>query len=55
VCGSDLHTYTDGRIGDTVVKQPLVMGHEFAGTVVTAGQDAYDGTIISHGGAARGR
>ena len=24
VCGSDLHTYTDGRIGDTVLAEPLV-------------------------------
>lgn len=43
VCGSDLHTYEDGRIGDTVVRDPLVLGHEFAGTVLDAGPDALDG------------
>jgi L-iditol 2-dehydrogenase len=43
VCGSDLHTYTDGRIGDTVIQKPLVLGHEFAGTVATVGPDAHDG------------
>ncbi len=43
VCGSDLHTYLDGRIGDTVLKEPLVLGHEFAGTVVALGPDALDG------------
>ncbi len=43
VCGSDLHTYLDGRIGDTVVKEPLVLGHEFAGTVQAVGPDARDG------------
>jgi L-iditol 2-dehydrogenase len=43
VCGSDLHTYEDGRIGDTLVQAPLVLGHEFAGTVVAVGPDAYDG------------
>jgi L-iditol 2-dehydrogenase len=43
VCGSDLHTYEDGRIGDTVVQEPLVLGHEFAGTVTAVGPDAYDG------------
>lgn len=43
VCGSDLHTYEDGRIGDTVVQEPLVLGHEFAGTVAAVGPDAYDG------------
>ncbi len=43
LCGSDLHTYEDGRIGDTVVKSPLIMGHEFAGVVLAAGPEAYDG------------
>jgi L-iditol 2-dehydrogenase len=43
VCGSDLHTYADGRIGDTVVKEPVVLGHEFAGTVVEVGPEAWDG------------
>lgn len=43
VCGSDLHTYEDGRIGDTVVQEPLVMGHEFAGTIAAVGPDARDG------------
>jgi L-iditol 2-dehydrogenase len=43
VCGSDLHTYQDGRIGDTVLENPLVLGHEFAGTVTAVGPDARDG------------
>lgn len=43
VCGSDLHTYLDGRIGDTILAAPLVLGHEFAGTVVAAGAEARDG------------
>ncbi len=43
VCGSDLHTYTDGRIGDTNVESPLVLGHEFAGMVAAVGPDAVDG------------
>ncbi|MCI0709567.1 MAG: alcohol dehydrogenase catalytic domain-containing protein [Chloroflexi bacterium] len=43
VCGSDLHTYEDGRIGDTVVQEPLVLGHEFAGIVTAVGPDARDG------------
>lgn len=47
VCGSDLHTYEDGRIGDTVVRDPLVLGHEFSGTVVAAGPDAHDGVGAS--------
>ncbi len=27
ICGSDLHTYLDGRIGNTVLKAPLILGH----------------------------
>ncbi|RWB26538.1 MAG: NAD(P)-dependent alcohol dehydrogenase [Mesorhizobium sp.] len=37
ICGSDVHYYTHGRIGPFVVKQPMVLGHEAAGTVVEAG------------------
>lgn len=44
ICGSDLHTYQHGRIGDTVVRSPLVLGHEFGGIVVQAGEGAVDGT-----------
>lgn len=43
VCGSDLHTYLDGRIGDTAVQAPLVLGHEFGGEVIAVGPDALDG------------
>lgn len=43
ICGSDLHSYLDARIGDTVVQQPLVLGHEFAGVVVAVGANAHDG------------
>ena len=31
VCGSDVHYYTHGRIGEFVVKAPMVLGHEAAG------------------------
>lgn len=37
VCGSDVHYYQDGRIGDFVVDQPLVLGHEVSGVVVDVG------------------
>ena len=37
VCGSDVHYYTHGRIGPFVVKRPMVLGHEAAGTVVEVG------------------
>ncbi|HYO42949.1 MAG TPA: alcohol dehydrogenase catalytic domain-containing protein [Candidatus Limnocylindrales bacterium] len=33
LCGSDLHWYDEGSIGDTRLTRPLVLGHEFAGVV----------------------
>lgn len=37
ICGSDVHYYVHGRIGPFVVEQPMVLGHEAAGTVVETG------------------
>ncbi len=39
VCGSDVHYYTHGRIGHFVVRAPMVLGHEAAGTVVEVGAE----------------
>ncbi len=39
VCGSDVHYFEHGRIGDFVVEAPLVLGHEAAGRVVELGAD----------------
>ena len=33
ICGSDVHYYTHGAIGPFVVRAPMVLGHEAAGTV----------------------
>ena len=30
ICGSDVHYWEHGRIGDFVVESPLVLGHEAA-------------------------
>lgn len=38
ICGSDVHYYEHGRIGDYVVEDPLVLGHEAAGEVVETGE-----------------
>ncbi|MDT5026105.1 MAG: L-iditol 2-dehydrogenase [Micromonosporaceae bacterium] len=40
VCGSDVHYYEHGRIGDFVVNAPLVLGHESSGVVVGLGTGA---------------
>lgn len=34
ICGSDVHYLTHGRIGDFVLRKPMVIGHEAAGVVV---------------------
>lgn len=39
VCGSDVHFYTEGRLGDWTVDEPLVLGHEAAGIIVAVGSD----------------
>lgn len=39
ICGSDLHYYETGAIGDYVVKPPFVLGHEPGGTVVEVGRN----------------
>ncbi|MBX5436441.1 MAG: NAD(P)-dependent alcohol dehydrogenase [Alicyclobacillaceae bacterium] len=37
VCGSDVHYYEHGRIGDFVVEKPIILGHECAGVVAAVG------------------
>jgi D-xylulose reductase len=38
ICGSDVHYYEYGAIGPFIVKAPMVLGHEAAGTVVEIGK-----------------
>lgn len=38
ICGSDVHYFTHGSIGDFVLKAPLVLGHESAGVIVEVGE-----------------
>jgi L-iditol 2-dehydrogenase len=35
LCGSDLHWYEDGGIGTSQVDEPLVLGHEMGGVIVS--------------------
>jgi len=37
VCGSEIHYYREGRIGDAVIKEPVIPGHEFSGEVAALG------------------
>ena len=38
ICGSDVHYFVRGRIGDFIVKAPMVLGHEASGLVVEVGE-----------------
>ncbi len=37
ICGSDVHYYEHGRIGDYVVRAPMVLGHEASGVIIGRG------------------
>src|SRR5918994_1525352 len=39
LCGSDLHWYAEGGIGDARLERPLVVGHEMAGVVAEGPRD----------------
>lgn len=45
VCGSDLHWFSEAGIGDAQLKQPLVLGHEFAGETEDGQRVAVDPAI----------
>jgi L-iditol 2-dehydrogenase len=45
ICGSDIHWFNQGGIGDVKLKVPLVLGHEFAGTTETGQRVAVDPAV----------
>jgi L-iditol 2-dehydrogenase len=47
ICGSDLHSFLDARIGDTAVEKPLTLGHEFSAVVEAVGPESVDGNFQS--------
>lgn len=42
VCGSDLHWYQDGRVGEFAAVYPQVLGHEPSGEVIAVGKGVHD-------------
>ena len=38
VCGSDIHYFTAGRIGDQIIRYPFIIGHEATGIVENVGK-----------------
>lgn len=39
VCGSDVHYYETGAIGQFVVREPMILGHEASGRVIEVGSE----------------
>lgn len=39
ICGSDLHYWTLGAAGESILTAPMTLGHEVSGTVLVAAQD----------------
>ena len=39
ICGSDIHYYEHGKIGQWKVNEPMVLGHEGSGTVIDIGKN----------------
>jgi L-idonate 5-dehydrogenase len=39
ICGSDLHYFHNGGFGAVRLKEPMILGHEIAGTVESVGAD----------------
>ncbi|MGZ0655400.1 NAD(P)-dependent alcohol dehydrogenase [Coraliomargarita sp. W4R72] len=38
ICGSDVHYYAHGAIGQFVVREPMVLGHEASGVITEVGE-----------------
>ena len=45
VCGSDVHYYRHGRIGDFIVNDPMILGHEMSGRITAVGEGVDPGRI----------
>ncbi|MGW1748647.1 L-idonate 5-dehydrogenase [Streptomyces sp. NPDC002092] len=46
VCGSDLHYWKHGGVGDFRLKEPMLLGHEVVGTVVAYGSPDASGPAV---------
>ncbi len=48
-CGSDVHYYLEGGIGDAIVKAPITMGHEFSAWIAGFGPGVADESALRLG------
>lgn len=39
ICGTDVHYWRDGSVGTSVLRQPMVLGHEVVGVIARAARD----------------
>ncbi|WP_200849253.1 L-idonate 5-dehydrogenase [Curtobacterium sp. 18060] len=39
ICGSDLHYWRSGAVGESILREPMVLGHEVVGTISAAASD----------------
>ncbi|WNS78992.1 NAD(P)-dependent alcohol dehydrogenase [Domibacillus sp. DTU_2020_1001157_1_SI_ALB_TIR_016] len=42
LCGSDIHYYEHGKIGDFIVEKPIILGHEVSGEIIDLGKGVQD-------------
>jgi D-xylulose reductase len=42
ICGSDIHYYLEGAIGEYIIKEPMILGHEAAGIIIGKGDKVTD-------------
>lgn len=45
ICGSDVHYLVHGSIGNYIVKDPMIIGHEASGIVVKLGEGVTNLTV----------
>jgi L-idonate 5-dehydrogenase len=45
ICGSDLHYWRHGAVGESILRAPMVLGHEVVGTVARAAADGTGPTV----------
>ncbi len=46
ICGSDLHYWRHGGVGDFRLREPMLLGHEVVGTVVSYGSPGAPGPAV---------
>lgn len=48
ICGSDLHYYQHGKVGNFALKHPMILGHEVIGKVIkTSAPNLYEGQKVA--------